>query len=134
MTTETKEMQVQADQEVTETHNVQSGRVVVPRADIYETGDDIVIVADMPGVDETSVDITLEKNVLTISGQAQTEIPQDYHLSYTEYRPGNYQRRFTLSNHIDHDNIQATVKNGVLRVWLRKAEAAKPRKINITAG
>jgi HSP20 family molecular chaperone IbpA len=134
MTTQTKEMQVQETQAATEPRTIRSGRVYVPRADIYETADDLVIVADMPGVDEHSVDITLEKNVLTISGQAQTEVPQDYSLSYTEYRPGNYQRRFTLSNHIDHDNIQATVKNGVLRLWLRKAEAAKPRKINITAG
>lgn len=106
----------------------------VPRADVYETDDEIVVVADMPGVDANSVDITLEENVLTINGYVEPEPPEDLSLAYAEYRVGDYLRAFTLSDQIDRDGIEATVKDGVLRLRLPKAEAAKMRKIPITAG
>ena len=70
-----KDLQVQEaqKQEVVETdaERIRARKAFVPRADIYETGDEIVIIADMPGVDENSVDITLEKNVLTINGYVE---------------------------------------------------------------
>lgn len=106
-------------------------RAYVPRVDIYETNAEIVVVADMPGVDENSVDITLEKNVLNINGLVEAERPDNYGLAYAEYEAGDYQRNFTLSNEIDQDNIQATVKNGVLRLHLPKAGPAKAKKIAI---
>jgi HSP20 family molecular chaperone IbpA len=106
----------------------------VPRADVYETEDEIVVVADMPGVDENSVDITLEENVLTIDGYVEPEPPEGLSLAYAEYRVGDYARAFTLSDQIDRDGIEATVKDGVLRLRLPKAEAAKKRTIPITAG
>jgi HSP20 family protein len=106
----------------------------VPRADVYETDDEIVVVADMPGVDANSVDITLEENVLTINGYVEPEPPEGHGLAYAEYRVGDYLRAFTLSDQIDRDGIEATVKDGVLRLRLPKAEAAKMRKIPITAG
>ena len=94
----------------------------------------MVVVADMPGVEESSVDITLEKNVLTINGYVEPEDPENYALTYAEYKVGDYRRRFTLSNQIDQENIKATVKNGVLRLWLPKADVAKARKITVKAG
>lgn len=106
----------------------------VPRADVYETDDEIVVIADMPGVDENSVDITLEDNVLTINGYVEPEPHEDHSLAYAEYRVGDYLRAFTLSDQIDRDGIEATVKDGVLRLRLPKAEAAKMRRIPITAG
>jgi len=138
MTSETKELQVQEAQkpEVTTTSDVErtrARRVYVPRVDIYEGTDDIVVVADMPGVDENSVDITLEKNVLTINGYVEPEAPEDYSLTYAEYEAGDYRRSFTLSNQIDQDHIKATVKNGVLRLWLPKSDVAKARKITVKA-
>jgi HSP20 family molecular chaperone IbpA len=139
MAIETKELQVQEEekQEVTGTGDAESTRnrrVYVPRVDIYESADDIVIVADMPGVDENSVDITLEKNVLTISGQVEPEQPENYRLAYAEYGVGDYRRTFTLSNRIDQENIKATVNNGVLRLWLAKVGPAKAKKITVNAG
>ena len=138
MANESKELQVQEmeKQEVTslsETERTRTRKCYVPRADIYETDDDIVVVADMPGVDENSVDLTLEKNVLTINGSVEPEYPENYSLAYAEYEVGDYQRSFTLSNQIDQDNIQAKVKNGVLNLWLPKAGPAKARKIKVTA-
>ena len=139
MAIETKELQVQEaeEQEVTGTGDAEYSRdrrVYVPRVDIYESADDIVIVADMPGVDESSVDVALEKNVLTINGQVEPEQPENYRLAYAEFEAGDYSRSFTLSNRIDQENIKAAVKNGVLRLWLPKAAVAKSRKIAVNAG
>lgn len=108
-------------------------RVFMPRADICETDDGIVVLADMPGVDEKTVDITLEKNVLTISGRVELEEPKKHNLVYAEYEIGDYQRVFTLSDEIDRDGITAVVKNGVLRLALPKAPQAKTRKIAVKA-
>jgi HSP20 family protein len=105
--------------------------VYTPAVDIMERKDDILLLADMPGVDETSVDITLEKNVLTIYGKVAADVPQGYTLYLSEYGTGDYQRVFTLTEEVDRDRIQATVKNGVLRLILPKAEAAKTRKIAV---
>jgi HSP20 family protein len=106
----------------------------VPRADVYETEEAIVVVADMPGVDENSVDITLEDNVLTINGYVEPEQPEGHSLAYAEYRVGDYVRAFTLSDQIDQEGIEATVKDGVLQLHLPKAAAAKPRKIPVMTG
>ncbi|HEY3320058.1 MAG TPA: Hsp20/alpha crystallin family protein [Planctomycetota bacterium] len=108
-------------------------RVFMPRADICEIDDGIVVLADMPGVDEKTVDITLEKNVLTISGRVEVEEPKNHNLVYAEYEVGDYQRVFTLSDEIDRDGITAVVKNGVLRLVLPKAPQAKTRKIAVKA-
>jgi HSP20 family protein len=105
--------------------------VYTPAVDIMERKDDIVLLADMPGVDETSVDITLEKNVLTIYGKVAEEIPDGYTLYLSEYGTGDYQRVFTLTEEVDRDKIQATLKNGVLRLVLPKAEAVRMRKITV---
>ncbi|MFZ5998453.1 MAG: Hsp20/alpha crystallin family protein [Nitrospirota bacterium] len=108
-------------------------RVYTPAVDIIERKDDIVIFADMPGVDEQSVDITLEKNVLSIYGKADIELPRGLRLDASEYGIGDYQRTFTLSDEIDRDRIEATVKNGVLKLILPKAEAARAKKIKVKA-
>ena len=108
-----------------------SKRLYTPLVDIIEGKDSLYLVADMPGVDANSVDITLEKNVLTINGTVEPEIPEEHRLVSSEYGIGDYQRTFTLSNEIDGGRIEATVKNGVLRLTLPKAEAAKTRKIPV---
>ena len=71
----------------------------------------------------------LEKNILTINGYVESEAPQNYSLAYAEYEVGDYERSFTLSNQINQDKIEATVRNGVLRLRLPKAGPAKARKI-----
>jgi HSP20 family protein len=136
--TEEKTLQVQDvdKQEVAETgaERTRDRLAFVPRADIYETDEAITVVADMPGVDENSVDITLENNVLNIDGFVDPEQPEGHSLAYAEYQVGDYQRAFTLSDQIDRDGIEATVKDGVLRLYLPKITEAKKRKIAIRAG
>ena len=106
----------------------------VPRADIYEVDDQMVIVADVPGVDENSVEITLEKNILTINAFIEPVEMEGFSPVFAEYEVGDYQRSFKLSNEIDRDKIQATIKDGVLRLYMPKAATAQARKISVKAG
>jgi len=108
-------------------------KIYSPAVDIMERKDDIVVIADMPGVDDTSVDITLEKNVLTIYGKVKADIPEKHTLYLSEYGIGDYQRVFTLTDEVDREKIQATVKNGVVKILLPKAEIVKTRKISVKA-
>ena len=124
-------------QEITnmdETERTRDRQCFIPRADIYEDDDHIILLADIPGADENSTDITLEKNVLTINANVDWNMPEDYGLNYGEYGIGDYQRSFTLSDEIDRENIAATVANGVLRLQLPKAGPAKTKKISVRSG
>ena len=105
--------------------------VFLPPADIYETKDSIVVLAEMPGVSSEGVDISLERRVLTIRGRSATNEHGGYQRVYGEYTDGDYERVFTLSENIDRDRIEATLKDGVLQLVLPKAEAAKARKIEL---
>lgn len=133
MGAEDKDLKKQQAQAPVEAERTRTRKVYVPRADIYETKDAVVLITDMAGVDEESIDITLEKNILTITGVVEPLSFKDYSLAYTEYDTGDYQRAFTLSSEVDRDKIEARVKNGVLRVILHKAEQVKARKIAIKA-
>ena len=133
----TNDIQDTKKKEVTTTQReerTRERRVYVPLVDIVEGKDETTVIADIPGVDESSVDITVEKNILEIYGKVDPDIPQDMRLVISEYGIGDYHRRFTLSDEIDRDRIQATVKNGVLRLILPKSEKAKTRKIEVKAG
>jgi len=129
-----QELTVRNKQEVTAQEGTRPGRAFVPDVDIYETPEFLHVWADMPGVDDTSVSLHLADGVLTIEGQVAVKEYENLAPVYTEYNVGNYLRRFTLSNDIDVDKISAKVTNGVLELQLPKAERAKPRRINVTAG
>jgi HSP20 family protein len=107
--------------------------VFVPASDIYETKDSIVVLAEMPGVAPDAIDITLERRVLTIRGRSAGSEHAGYQRVYNEYADGDYERVFTLSENIDRDRIEATLKDGVLHLTLPKAETAKPRRIELKA-
>ena len=115
------------------TERIRNVKTFVPRVDIYETKDALFLIADMPGIDEQTVDVELEKNILTISGRVENGKVKDYRLVFSEYEVGDYERTFTLSDEIDRDKIKANVKHGVLRLELPKAEEVKPKKIIINA-
>ena len=109
-----------------------AGRTYVPQVDIYETKDGLWLWADMPGVDEESLNVHLDNGVLTIEGQVDVKDYENVTPLYTEYNVGNYVRRFTLSNDVDSERIVARMQNGVLSIEIPKAERAKPRRIAIT--
>lgn len=108
--------------------------VFIPAVDILESETDVVLLADMAGVDETSVTVDLEGSELTIKGRFQPRKPEGYSLAYGEYESGDYERTFTLGETIDRAKIKATVSNGVLRLTLPKAKEAQPRRIAVKAG
>ncbi len=104
---------------------------VVPAVDIVETEAGVLLVADLPGCDESSVEIAIEDRVLTVRGRPQADAPEGLDLAAAEHPPATFERTFTVSEIIDTEHIQATVRDGVLRLTLPKAEAARPRKIDI---
>lgn len=136
MTTESKAIEAQEQEMVpeSETERTRERICLVPRADIYETDEDIILTLDMPGANGESIDITLEKNVLTISGYSDIDVPEGYSLAMAEYEIGDYERSFRLTDRIDQDGIEAVYTDGVLHLTLPKADEAKVRKISIKAG
>jgi HSP20 family molecular chaperone IbpA len=128
MPTEVMEPNVKVENAIEPTRN---GKTFIPKADIYEAKDHLLLITDMPGVKQDSVDITIEQNILTIYGKVEPVEYPDYSLTYGEYNIGDYRRVFALSNEIDRDGIQASVKNGVLKLKLPKSKRAMPKKIAV---
>lgn len=134
MADEKKEVVKREAEVPTRAERTSSRPTFLPAVDIYEGVKDTILVADMPGVDEKSVSIELESGILTLTGEVP-EVPCDgCDLVYSEYRAGDYQRSFRLADTVDRNRIEATVKNGVLRIVLPKAEEALPKKIQVNAG
>jgi len=131
--TQTLDAQKQEVTQAEETERTRDNRCFVPRADIYEEENQIVIVADVPGANENSIEITLEKNILTLNAYVEPVMPEGYALAFAEYEIGDYSRSFKLPDEVDRENIRATVKDGVLRLFLPKAKEAQLRKISVKA-
>jgi HSP20 family molecular chaperone IbpA len=117
--------------EADEMERTRDRRCYIPRTDIYETKDEIVLIADVPGADESALDINLEKGILTINAYVDEMAPEGFKRIYTEYESGDYKRSFKLSDEIDQSKIKAIVKNGKLRLEMPKAEPAKAKKIQV---
>jgi HSP20 family molecular chaperone IbpA len=127
-----QELGVKPKQEATRDEQTRPGRAYLPDVDIYETADTLWVWADMPGVDERSIEVNLDNGVLSIRGQVALQEYANLTPLYTEYHVGNYVRRFTISDRIDSEKISARMTNGVLELRLPKAERAKSRKIAVT--
>jgi HSP20 family molecular chaperone IbpA len=135
MTDATQNIQVKEKQEATTpAEQTQAGLVFTPAVDIFETEKDITLVADMPGVKNDQLTIDLKEDTLTLSGDVTPFEGADETDILIEYEIGKFFRQFTLSNVIDRDKIEATLKDGVLRLNLPKVDRATPRKINVNAG
>lgn len=111
--------------------SVKGRPVVAPPVDIYENADEILLVADLPGVAEEQLAVRLEKDLLSIEGQMGTASPGT--LLAGNFKPVDYRREFVVPKGIDAEKIDATLKGGVLRVRLPKAAAVKPRQIQVKA-
>lgn len=111
----------------------QTETIFVPAVDIREDADSIRLEADMPGVDQDSVDVSVENGVLIIEGRGRIDAPEGCELVGQEYGLGRYRRDFELSDQVDPDGIKARMRDGVLEVTLPKHEKAKTKKIKIEA-
>jgi HSP20 family molecular chaperone IbpA len=114
--------------------NEGSRLVFRPQVDIVEKDEAIFLIVDMPGVDEQRVELSVEKDVMTLHGTVAPPAFDGLTLAYGEYRVGDYRRSFQLSNEIDRAGVEATVRHGVLTVKLPKAKHALNTKIPVTAG
>jgi HSP20 family protein len=104
-------------------------RYITPPVDIYETADGLVVKADLPGVAKEGLDVRVENSLLTIRGKAAHSAPGDP--VYREYGLVNFFRQFELNERVDRSKISADLKHGVLTLNLPKAEAARPRQIEV---
>jgi HSP20 family molecular chaperone IbpA len=104
----------------------------LPRADIYENNEAIHILANMAGVAEDGVEITLERNELSLRGHVAPQSPEGMEMMYSEYAIGDYQRTFLLSEEVDREKIVATMRDGVLDLTLPKIKEARARHITVT--
>ena len=114
------------------TRREQGPECYMPAVDISETENEVILKYDMPGVEKEQVEITAEKNTLTVIGNVNRESLGD--VVYQETKVGNYRRQFTLPDDVDSDKITADMKDGLLTIKISKPEKAKPKKIQITGG
>jgi len=102
--------------------------------DAYREGDQFVINFDLPGVNASSVDLTVEKNVLTVSAERQWQPGENQQVVAAERPQGNFSRQLFLGENLDAERVEARYENGVLTVVIPVAERAKPRKVEIASG
>ena len=131
---DTKEIAIKEKQQLAKPQEqTRPGRYFVPDVNIYEFDESLKLWADMPGVKEKDVNVTLKDGLLTIVGQVTTDMYTGLRPLYTEYNIGNYYREFSLNETIDESKIRATLRNGVLELELPKKEKARPRQIEVTS-
>ena len=123
-----KNMTVSKEHAVSREATRSEARYVSPPVDIIETEDGLTVLADVPGLDEQSLEISVDQGVLTIEGKA---VFGTGNLLWREYAMDGYWRQFQLPDTFDASQARAGIDNGVLTLHLPKAEAAKPRKIAI---
>jgi HSP20 family molecular chaperone IbpA len=132
---EAKELKVKEKQEVTSpAEQTRPGLVFTPSVDIFENDKEIVLLADMPGVQAKALNIDLRDNTLTLDGEVEPLEAAGEEDVLAEYEVGKYYRQFSVSEVIDQEKIDAQLKDGVLRLTLPKVEKAAPRTITVQAG
>ena len=106
----------------------------MPAADVLEYADKFVLKLDVPGVNASSIDITLDRGVLTVSGERPAEVTaKEVERSRRERVSGRFHRRFTLPDTVDAAAVHATGRDGVLEVTIPKQAKAKPRRIEVAS-
>ena len=131
---DSKDIQVKEKQEVTNpAEQTKPGPVFSPDVDIFENNQEIVLLADLPGVKADNVSIDLHENILSILGEISPSEGPDEEDIVIEYEIGRFVRQFTLSEVVDQEGINAKLENGVLRLVLPKVKKVAPRKITVQA-
>jgi HSP20 family protein len=110
----------------------ETGRVLRPPVDLFEDEDVLVLRVDLPGIDQSKLDIQLTGEELVIRGERSWEAPEKGACVHSERPHGQFHRGFRIGVPVQHDAVQASYKDGVLTVTLPKAETSKPRKIEVS--
>ena len=106
-------------------------QALTPAVDIVENDAGITLLADMPGVSKERLTIRVDGENLTIEGAAEVQVPEQIELLHSEMRTPFFRRSFTLSRELDSGRIEASLRDGVLRMHIPKAEEARPRRIEV---
>lgn len=106
---------------------------IIPATDILEKPDGFHIFMDLPGVDKADLSIDLNEDEITIRAQGRQQSRGEARITHSEFCACEYSRTLTLSSVVDRGRIKAVLRNGVLDLFLPKAEEAKPRRIEIQA-
>lgn len=109
-----------------------SEKYIKPAVNIVETEEGLILTADIPGASKESLDVSVEKGILTISAAVTRDMPGQP--VYTEFELANYYRQFSIPETLDQQRARADFTNGILTLQIPKAEAAKPRKIEVKVG
>jgi HSP20 family molecular chaperone IbpA len=104
-------------------------KYIKPSVNIIETEEGLTLTADIPGASRDTLDVNVEKGIMTISAPVSWHMPGN--AGYSEFELASYYRQFSIPESLDHEKANANLTNGVLKLWVPKAEAAKPRKIEI---
>ena len=107
---------------------------LVPPVDIVENDVGITLIADMPGVSKERLGVRVDGENLLIEGSAEVKVPEQLELLHSEIRNPYFRRSFTLSRELDPSKIEASLRDGVLRLHIPKAEEARPRRIEVKVG
>ncbi len=107
--------------------------VLRPAVDVYETDEGVTVKADLPGVSKESLNVQVDKDVLTIEGTVSLDVPENMEARYAEVQSSRYRHSFTLSQDLDTSKIEAELVQGVLTLRIPKREEVKPRKITVSA-
>jgi HSP20 family molecular chaperone IbpA len=105
-----------------------------PRVDLVDSGESVILWADLPGADENSVDITIEKDTLTLKAAVTPPEFAGMKPLLREYGEGHYERTFAISEEIDREGVEAVVRQGVLKLTLPKSKQAAMQKVAVKAG
>jgi HSP20 family protein len=105
--------------------------VIFPPVDIYETENEYVIKAEMPGVSRDYIDVVLNNRELDITGKINGNMPEEKNLKYSEFKLYDFNRKFKVGDDIDSSRLTAKLENGILTLNLPKSEKIKPKKIEI---
>jgi HSP20 family protein len=111
-----------------------NGRRTWMPMDAYRRGDQVIVHFDLPGVDPASIEVTVEKDVLTVKAERCWERREDDQIMLSERPQGSFTRQLFLGEGLDGDRIEARYDNGVLTLCVPVAEQAKPRKVEIATG
>jgi len=111
-----------------------SGTLASVPMDAYRRGDEVVVTLDLPGVDPDSIEVTVEKDVLTISAERHAELAEDAEVLVRERPEGSFTRRLFLGESLDTEGIRAAYDKGVLTVTIPVAAEAKPRRVAVERG
>jgi len=107
---------------------------LIPPVDIVENEVGITLMADMPGVSKERLGVRVDGDNLLIEGAAEVKVPDNIELLHSEIRNPYFRRSFTLSRELDATKIEASMRDGVLRLHIPKAEEARPRRIEVKVG